>query len=49
MLSTNARIRGDRSRSLGWKPVQGTDALLASLKPEIEAYFKAKAAGTAKF
>jgi len=35
-LGTNSRCRGDRSRSLGWKPVKTTKDMLASIKPEME-------------
>lgn len=49
MTSTNSRVRGDRARSTGWKPVQGTKELLAGMKTEVEAYLEAQAAGTAKF
>lgn len=38
-LSTNSRARADRSRALGWKPTHGKDALLASIKPEVEYYW----------
>ncbi|KAH9949982.1 hypothetical protein B0H21DRAFT_706690 [Amylocystis lapponica] len=36
-LGTNSRCRGERSRSLGWKPVKGTKDMLASIKPEVAA------------
>ncbi|KAK0494576.1 NAD(P)-binding protein [Armillaria luteobubalina] len=34
-LGTNSRVRADRSRALGWKPVDGKDKMVASLKAEI--------------
>jgi len=36
-LGTNSRCRGERSRSIGWKPVKTTKDMLASIKPEVEA------------
>jgi nucleoside-diphosphate-sugar epimerase len=36
-LGTNSRCRGNRSRSIGWKPVKTTKDMLASIKPEVEA------------
>ncbi|KAK0449822.1 NAD(P)-binding protein [Desarmillaria tabescens] len=37
-LGTNARVRADRSRALGWKPVDGKDKMVASLKAEIVSF-----------
>ncbi|KAK0494591.1 NAD(P)-binding protein [Armillaria luteobubalina] len=34
-LGTNARVRADRSRALGWKPVDRKDKMAASLRAEI--------------
>ncbi|KZV77138.1 hypothetical protein PENSPDRAFT_645414 [Peniophora sp. CONT] len=36
-IGASSVCRADRGRALGWKPVLGTDAFLASLKPEVEA------------
>lgn len=37
-LGTNSRCRADRSRSIGWKPVKTTEDMLASIRPEVEAW-----------
>jgi len=42
-FGTNSRCRGDRSRSLGWKPVKTTKDMLASIKPEVDEVLKALA------
>ena len=34
---TNSRARGERSRSIGWKPKYTTEDLLKSIKPEVVA------------
>ncbi|TFK40282.1 NAD(P)-binding protein [Crucibulum laeve] len=39
-LGSNSRCRGNRSRSIGWKPVKTTKDMLASIKPEVEALIK---------
>jgi hypothetical protein len=39
-LGTNSRCRGDRSRSIGWKPVKATEDMLASIKPELDELLK---------
>jgi len=39
-LGTNSRCRGDRSRSIGWKPVKTTEDMLASIKPELDELLK---------
>ncbi|KAF8817124.1 NAD(P)-binding protein [Phlegmacium glaucopus] len=39
-LATNSLARADRSRSLGWKPVHGKEALFASVKPDVERLLK---------
>ncbi|KAF8817125.1 NAD(P)-binding protein [Phlegmacium glaucopus] len=39
-LATNSLARADRSRSLGWKPVHGKEALFASVKPDVELLLK---------
>jgi len=36
-LGSNSRCRGNRSRSIGWKPTKTTDDFLASIKAEVEA------------
>ncbi|KAI0940979.1 hypothetical protein AcV7_003207 [Taiwanofungus camphoratus] len=37
---TNSRCRADRARSIGWKPVNTTADMLASIKPEAELMYK---------
>ncbi len=41
-LGTNSRCRGNRPRSLGWKPQKTTQDMLASIKPEVEALLEAQ-------
>ena len=41
-VGTNSRCRGNRSRSLGWKPVKTTKDMLASIKPEVKLILKAQ-------
>jgi len=41
LLGTNSRCRGDRSRSIGWKPTKTTKDMLASIEPELDALLKA--------
>ncbi|KAG6815306.1 hypothetical protein H0H87_003106, partial [Tephrocybe sp. NHM501043] len=43
-LGTNSRCRGNRSRSIGWKPKKTTADLLTSIKPEVEAALTRKPA-----
>ncbi|KAI0920653.1 hypothetical protein AcV5_010335 [Taiwanofungus camphoratus] len=40
IMGTNARCRADRGRSIGWKPVNTTADMLASIKPEAELQYK---------
>jgi len=35
MMGANARARGNRSRSIGWKPVKTTKDFFESIKPEV--------------
>jgi len=42
-FGTNSRCRGDRSRSIGWKPVMTTKDMLASIKPEVDLILNARA------
>ncbi|KAJ2933382.1 hypothetical protein H1R20_g3697, partial [Candolleomyces eurysporus] len=35
LLATNSRARGDRSRGLGWKPVDGKEALIQNVKDNV--------------
>lgn len=42
LVGTNARGRGIRSRSLGWKPVKTTKDFLESIKPEVIEYVRKK-------
>lgn len=35
MMGANARARGERARSIGWKPVHGTGALSESICEEV--------------
>jgi len=39
-FATNSFAKADHSRSLGWKPVHGKEALLASIKPDAELLLK---------
>jgi len=39
-LGTNSRCRGERARSVGWKPVKTTEDMLASIKPELDELLK---------
>ncbi|EJF64808.1 NAD(P)-binding protein [Dichomitus squalens LYAD-421 SS1] len=39
-FGSNCRCRADRGRALGWKPKYTTQDLLASIKPEVEAFAK---------
>ncbi|KAG2158554.1 uncharacterized protein EDB93DRAFT_1245782 [Suillus bovinus] len=39
-LGSNSRVRAERAKLIGWKPVHTVDSLWASLKPEIEAAAK---------
>ncbi|KAF9012835.1 NAD(P)-binding protein [Hymenopellis radicata] len=41
ILGTNTRCRADRSKAIGWKPSRGTDALIASVRREVEALLPA--------
>ncbi|KAF9042574.1 NAD(P)-binding protein [Hymenopellis radicata] len=41
ILGTNTRCRADRSKAIGWKPSRGTDALLASVRREVQALLPA--------
>lgn len=35
MLGGNVRARGERARSIGWKPVHGMQSMLASIRDEV--------------
>lgn len=35
MMGANARARGERARSIGWKPVHGTQSMLESIHDEV--------------
>ncbi|KIM42989.1 hypothetical protein M413DRAFT_443806 [Hebeloma cylindrosporum] len=37
-LATNSYARGDRSRSLGWKPMRGKEDFFANIKQEVEEF-----------
>jgi len=39
-LGTNSRCKGNRSRSIGWKPKKTKADFLASIRPEVEAIVK---------
>ncbi|KAF8158469.1 hypothetical protein B0H34DRAFT_846653 [Crassisporium funariophilum] len=39
-LATNCYCKADRARALGWKPVHGKEALLASIKPAVALVLK---------
>lgn len=34
-MGANARARGERSRSIGWKPVHGTQSMLESIRDDV--------------
>ncbi|KAF8986596.1 NAD(P)-binding protein [Cyathus striatus] len=36
-IGSTSRCHGNRSRSIGWRPIKTTDDFLASIKPEVEA------------
>ena len=35
MMGANAHARGERARSIGWKPVHGTQSMLESIHDEV--------------
>jgi len=39
-MGTNSRCRGQRSRSLAWKPLRTTEELIESVEPEVETWIK---------
>lgn len=34
-MGVNARARGERARSIGWKPVHGTRSMLEGIRDEV--------------
>lgn len=39
-FGTNARSRADRSRALGWRPIETEKDMLNSIEPELDALMK---------
>jgi hypothetical protein len=37
MMGANARARGERARSIGWRPIRSTQDMLDSVGDEVEA------------